>query len=185
MNACCSTPISQTSFWHFNRSSHLGIHKLLVGDSLAWQKIRFADTLESGINSRISAVLSGKICPREVPRVIKLSFEAQPRRTVWLPEGPPVAKFFQKTPKFFQLFFQTFGLKYWRWCGHSCPRINSEHILVLPRGKSESVIRKCAESGNYQAFVVVHCCQFQLIHPQILTNKLDRVTSNTSFWSDS
>ena len=30
---------------------------------------------------------------------------------------------------------------------------------------------KYAESGNYEAFVVVHCYQLQLIQPQILTNK--------------
>ena len=34
-----------------------------------------------------------KICPREVPRVIRLSWEAQRRRTVWLPVGPPVGIF--------------------------------------------------------------------------------------------
>ena len=38
---------------------------------------------------------------------------------------------------------------------------------------------KSAECGNYEAFVVVHCCQFQLIQPQILTNKQYGVTITT------
>ena len=38
-----------------------------------------------------------------------------------------------------------------------------------------------AESGNYEAFVVVHYCQLQLMQPQILTNKHNRVTTITSF----
>ena len=37
--------------------------------------------------------LSGKICPREVPRVITLFREAQPEGKVRLPEGPPVGNF--------------------------------------------------------------------------------------------
>ena len=37
--------------------------------------------------------LSGKICPREVPREIRLSRGAQPQGKAWLPKGPPVGKF--------------------------------------------------------------------------------------------
>ena len=54
--------------------------------------------------------LSCKICPREVPRVIRLSREAQPRGKVWLPEGPPAGKFFRQSLRTFH-FWSDFGLQ--------------------------------------------------------------------------
>ena len=33
--------------------------------------------------------LSGKICPRKIPRVIRLSGGVQPPREILIPEGPP------------------------------------------------------------------------------------------------
>ena len=56
-------------------------------------------------------------------------------------------------------------------------------VYLDPR--QSSITSKSKESGNYEAFVVVHFCQLQLIHPQILTNKLDRVTIIAIFKSDS
>ena len=52
--------------------------------------------------------------------------------------------------------------------------------------RSETVFYhfKLAESGNYEAFVVVHYCQLHLIQPQILTNKPDKVTIITSCCRD-
>ena len=47
-------------------------------------------------------------------------------------------------------------------------------VYLDPRRSSTT--SKSADSGNYEAFFVVHFCQLQLIQPQILTNKLDRVT---------
>ena len=44
---------------------------------------------------------------------------------------------------------------------------------------------KSAESGNYEAFIVIHRCQLQLMQPQILTYKHDRITITTSFHSNS
>ena len=54
--------------------------------------------------------LSGQICPREVPRVIRLSQGAQPRGKVWLPERPPVGKFFRQTLRTFHC-LSDFGLQ--------------------------------------------------------------------------
>ena len=39
-----------------------------------------------------------------------------------------------------------------------------------------STTSKSAESGNYEAFVVFHYCQLQLIQLQIIANIQDRVT---------
>ena len=47
-------------------------------------------------------------------------------------------------------------------------------VYLDPRRSSTT--SKYAESGNYEAFVVVHYCQLQLIQPQILTNKQERET---------
>ena len=55
-------------------------------------------------------------------------------------------------------------------------------VYLDPR--QSSTTSKSAESGNYEAFVVVHYCQLQLIQPQILTNIQDGVTIITSFHSD-
>ena len=41
-------------------------------------------------------------------------------------------------------------------------------------------VGRSAESGNYEAFIVVQYYQFQLIQPLILTNKHDMVTFTTS-----
>ena len=42
-------------------------------------------------------------------------------------------------------------------------------VYLDPRLASST--SKSAESGNDEAFVVVHCCWHQIIQPQILTNK--------------
>ena len=47
-------------------------------------------------------------------------------------------------------------------------------VYLDPRWSSST--SKSAESGNYEAFVVVHFGQLQLFQPQTLTIKLDRVT---------
>ena len=41
-----------------------------------------------------------------------------------------------------------------------------------------------AESGNYEDFVLVYCCQLQFVQAQILTNKHDRVTIITTSGSN-
>ena len=46
------------------------------------------------------------------------------------------------------------------------------------------ICRRSAESGNYEAFVLVDCWQLRLIQPQILTNKHDIVTITTSSGTD-
>ena len=46
-------------------------------------------------------------------------------------------------------------------------------VYLDPRRSSTT--SKSAESGNYEAFVVVHYFQLQLIRPQILYNKQDKV----------
>ena len=51
-------------------------------------------------------------------------------------------------------------------------------VFLDPRRSSST--SKFAESGTYEAFVVVQCSQLQLIQPQIITNKHDRVTFTTS-----
>ena len=56
-------------------------------------------------------------------------------------------------------------------------------VYIDPRWSSDT--SKFAESGSYEAFVVVHYCQLKFIQPQILTNKQDEVTIFTSFCSDS
>ena len=59
-------------------------------------------------------------------------------------------------------------------------------ILDEARGPRQAAdTSKSAESGNYEAFIVIHRCQLQLMQPQILTYKHDRVTITTSFHSDS
>ena len=45
--------------------------------------------------------LSGKICPREVPKVIRLSQGAQPQGKVSLPKEPLMGKFFRQSLRMF------------------------------------------------------------------------------------
>ena len=42
------------------------------------------------------------------------------------------------------------------------------------------ICRRYAESWNFEAFVIVHCCQLRLIQPLILTNKHNRFTITTT-----
>ena len=53
--------------------------------------------LHNGLVQTVKSLygLSGKICPREFPREIRLSRGAQPRQTFWWPERIPVGKFFR------------------------------------------------------------------------------------------
>ena len=55
-------------------------------------------------------------------------------------------------------------------------------VYLDPRRSSTP--SKSAESGKYEAFVVVHNCQLQLIQPHILTKKEDRVTIIARFSRD-
>ena len=58
---------------------------------------------------------------------------------------------------------------------------------IYPDSRQASSTIKSEESGNYEAFVVDHCCQLLIIQPQILgnqTNKPDRETVSTTFPGD-
>ena len=59
---------------------------------------------QSLTNSEKSSGIVWKICPREVPRVIRLSLGTAPLGKFWLPSGPPLGKFFQTTHLDFLLF---------------------------------------------------------------------------------
>ena len=48
-----------------------------------------------------------RICPWEVPRVIRLSLGAAPFGKVWLPSGPPKGKFYQTTLWTFHCLYQS------------------------------------------------------------------------------
>ena len=63
----------------------------------------YSGLLQSGTNSGKATGLSGKICTREVPRLIGLTLAlgAQPQRIVVFPKGPFVGKFFQTTLSLF------------------------------------------------------------------------------------
>ena len=74
--------------------------------------------------------LPGKVCPKEIPREIRLSRGAQPQGKVWLPEGPPVGKFPDNSLGFSTV-SQTWGFKNRREC---VPQELSEHILGFPQG---------------------------------------------------
>ena len=105
-----------------------------------------------------------KIFPREVPWVIRLSLGAAPLGKVLFPSRLPLGKFFQTTSAAFPLFVPNNRILHLQWVNQSIYlgiRKQTNAFWSMPTSQTVFIYFKIciryAESGNYEAFVVVQC----------------------------